>query len=323
VAKRVPSEGSRDLESAIDELYQQPLASFTSGRNALATELRKAGRTEDSNRVKALGKPSVSTWALNQVYWHERDVFDRMLRAGDQSRHVQQQLFRGKAGDPREAMATRQAAVRTLVEHAIETLQSGGQVVTDTTRQRIMVTAEAMATYGSDSPVFRPGRLVDDLDPPGFAALATLGGGGAPLRLVKGEQPTAEAPLETRATGKHPASSRKPEADPRLAAREREADRRRRREEAQQTLREAERALRDAERDRARSHQQADHARHALESLTDLQKDLQEQLARLAPKVQAAQEAAGAAERSVNSAEGATQQAREQADRARAELDDI
>jgi flagellar biosynthesis chaperone FliJ len=316
VAKR---DDSSALEAAIDELYQQPLASFTTARNALATELRKAGRASDAERVKALGKPSVSTWALNQVYWHDRDVFDRMLRAGDHLRRVQQQLLKGKSGDLRESTAARQDAVRALVERAVETLRASGNPVTDATRNRLMVTADAMATYGSDSQAFRPGRLVDDLDPPGFAALATLGAPGASsLRLVKGEQ-SAAAPAPGPAPAK-PSTAGKAAAD-RTAAREREAERKRRRAEAQDVLRDAERALRDADRELARLQQQADKARTALQSIIEVQQDLEQRLAQLEPKARAAREASAAADRTVTAAEQTVQQARNETDRARAELD--
>ena len=59
----------------VDALFRLPLTEFTSARNGLAAQLKKKGRTQDASDVKALGKPSVSAWAVNQMYWNHRDVY--------------------------------------------------------------------------------------------------------------------------------------------------------------------------------------------------------------------------------------------------------
>ena len=57
----------------------QPLADFTSSRNALAKSLSG----DEAKRVKALAKPTLVPWAVNQVYWRARSVYERLLKAGD------------------------------------------------------------------------------------------------------------------------------------------------------------------------------------------------------------------------------------------------
>jgi hypothetical protein len=80
-------------------------------------------------------------------------------------------------------MQERQAAVRQVVDRAARFLADAGQPATEATRQRLNVTADALATWGSQPQDYVHGRLDHDIDPPGFAALASL---GAPaLRLVK------------------------------------------------------------------------------------------------------------------------------------------
>jgi hypothetical protein len=71
---------------SIDALYQLPLTEFTPARNALATRLRKSGKTGESDEVRSLVKPSIPAWAVNQVYWKNRAAFDRLLSAGDRLR---------------------------------------------------------------------------------------------------------------------------------------------------------------------------------------------------------------------------------------------
>jgi hypothetical protein len=60
--------GKTKLDDDVDELFKVPLAEFTGNRNALAARLKKESRAEDAERVKALSKPSVSAWAVNQLY---------------------------------------------------------------------------------------------------------------------------------------------------------------------------------------------------------------------------------------------------------------
>jgi hypothetical protein len=55
---------ARGLDARIDQLYQLPLEEFTSARNALAKD---AGA--DAARVRALTKPPIAAWAVNQLHW--------------------------------------------------------------------------------------------------------------------------------------------------------------------------------------------------------------------------------------------------------------
>ena len=49
------------------DLYGLPLEEFTKARDELAKELRGAGKKEAADEVKALRKPSVSAWTVNQL----------------------------------------------------------------------------------------------------------------------------------------------------------------------------------------------------------------------------------------------------------------
>ena len=86
-------------DSEIDALFRLPLNEFTAARNALAAKLKKAGRADDSAQVKGLAKPPVSAWAVNQLYWKHRDLFERLLAAGDRLRSAQASQLRGKGGE--------------------------------------------------------------------------------------------------------------------------------------------------------------------------------------------------------------------------------
>lgn len=195
----------------VEALYRTPLAEFVDARNALAARLRKAGDAEASARVKALPKPSVAAWALNQVYWRARDDYARMIAAGDRLRSLQQQMLAGRAADPRDAMQERQAALRKVVERALGFLAEAGQPATDATRQRVNVTADALATWGSHPQDYAPGYLDRELEPPGFDALASLG--ATALRLVK---PSAGLSAGTKAPA--PQTTGRPSAEIKVPA---------------------------------------------------------------------------------------------------------
>jgi hypothetical protein len=291
----------------IDTLYLQPSGAFVSARNALAAALRKEGQAEASERVKRLQKPSPGAWALNQVYWRDRPLYDRMIKAGDVLRALQHQMLAGRSANPRDAMADRQAAVDAVVDRAAAFLREDGNAVTVTTRQRLHTTVDAVASYGSAADGYTPGQMVDDVDAPGFAALASVGGGA--LRLVHGAR-AEQAPVQAAArpaVGSGDASAgRKGTVDrkaEREAAREREATARREAAERAKAVKTAEQALRDATRELDTARQRAARARASAEALAQEQRTAEEALARLVARRTAADASAVEATESVAAAE--------------------
>ena len=69
------------LLPTIETLYRARLADFVAERKRLANELKAAGDKQLSGRVAKLGRPSVSAWAVNQLWWHERETFEALLGA--------------------------------------------------------------------------------------------------------------------------------------------------------------------------------------------------------------------------------------------------
>jgi hypothetical protein len=204
MVRRTPPPSPPQPDDTIAALYRVPLAEFIDARNTLAASLRKSGDAGGSARVKALPKPTAPAWALNQVFWRARAEYDRMIRAGDRLRDEQQQMLAGRAVNSREAAQERQAAVRNVVERAAAFLADSGQPPTEAARQRLAVTADALATWGSRPEGYVPGRLERELDPPGFAALASLG--TASLRLVKSDRPAPAPAVGGRVTARGPGS---------------------------------------------------------------------------------------------------------------------
>src|SRR5439155_7398313 len=61
-----PTPSSRAVDAEVEALYGLPLDEFTRARDALAKERTRAGDKAAAADVKALRKPSLTAWALNQ-----------------------------------------------------------------------------------------------------------------------------------------------------------------------------------------------------------------------------------------------------------------
>jgi hypothetical protein len=180
---------TRKLDAEIDRLYQLPLDEFTPARNALAKE----GGAE----IKGLSKPPLAAWAVNQLYWRQRDEYDALIAASDSLRRTHKSVLAGKGGDLRAAGKAHDEALDTALKSTLGLLQESGQTVTDQTRQSIVTTLRALP---ADDP---PGRLTRTLQPGGFEMLAGLSIGGAG-RGLPATPPKRTAPRESAPPKKSP-----------------------------------------------------------------------------------------------------------------------
>src|SRR5258706_3565703 len=95
------------LEDDVDALFRLPLTEFISARKTLAARLKKEGHGDQASLVKALVKPSISAWAVNQLYWMHREVFDHLIATGQNFGRAQSSRLAGKVADMREALDAR------------------------------------------------------------------------------------------------------------------------------------------------------------------------------------------------------------------------
>ncbi|HEX6717823.1 MAG TPA: hypothetical protein VF088_11970 [Pyrinomonadaceae bacterium] len=177
------------LDDDIDALFRLPLAEFTSARNSLAARLKQDGRRNDAERVKLLAKPSISAWAVNQLYWNHRGAFDQLIAASKRFRPAQRLRLAGKSAGMSDSLDARREALAHLSDLATEVLRDAGHSPTLDTIRRVTTTLEAMSTYAllPDGPT--PGRLTEDLDPPSFESLASLMSGVAAGPIKQSAQP--------------------------------------------------------------------------------------------------------------------------------------
>jgi hypothetical protein len=152
-------------DAAADLLYGLPLEEFTPARNAAAVELRERGLRAEADAVKALAKPTVAAWAVNQLTRRRHADLDEFLEAAAVARDAQL----GGRGDAREAIRRQRDALEGLVRGAREELRGD---VSDQVAGRIRQTLEAAAVDDEAAEQLRHGRLVKELEPAGFGTLA-------------------------------------------------------------------------------------------------------------------------------------------------------
>src|SRR6266567_7805406 len=141
------SETKGKLEDDVDALYRLPLAEFTAARNTLAGRLKQGGRGNEADFVKALVKPSISAWAVNQLYWKHREAFDRLIATGERFRQAQTSRLTRKVADMRGALDTRCEALSHVSDLATALLRDAGHNPTPDTMRRVTTTIEAMSVY--------------------------------------------------------------------------------------------------------------------------------------------------------------------------------
>ena len=170
------------LESSIDRLYQGPLEEFVAARTALTKTLSGA----EGQRVKGLQKPTAVPWAVNQVYWHARPAYDRLLKTGAALRSAQIAALGGRRADVRGATDAHRKAVAAAVAEALRlSAASAAQPNADALTQTFEVLSLAV-TQAEPA-----GRLIKPLQPAGFEALA-----GVTVKVPAHVRPEPEAATE-------------------------------------------------------------------------------------------------------------------------------
>ena len=194
-----------NLEDDVNALFKLPLAEFTGARNDLAARLKREGRADDSNFVKALAKPSISAWAVNQLHWNHREAFDRLLATSQRFRQSQTSHPAARMADLRGSLDARGEALSHLSDLATVLLREAGHNPTPDTIHRITTTLEALSAHATLSDGPTPGRLSEDADPPSFTSLASLISGTdttKAMRNLRGSPPHKSRASPPRNRGK-------------------------------------------------------------------------------------------------------------------------
>jgi hypothetical protein len=230
------------IDRELDGLFGVSLDEFTRARNELAKRL-EADQDRHAEEVRALRKPTVPAWTINQLTRVDRTGIRALLDAGEELRAAQSRLLAGQdARDAaREAAAHERQAVEQLIERARDILKDADRPPTAAVLDRVGTTLRAAAVTDEGRELLETGRLTTELEPPGFDAFAPAGTPSKPPRKpARGHDELAER-------------------------RKQRAHRQRRRRELQERARAAERSAREAEREAERMEREAERARQKAE----------------------------------------------------------
>ena len=224
-----------------DELYALPLEDFVAARDALARRTKEAGDQAEATRIKALRKPNLAAWTVNQlVRSHKKvvqDLADTIATAAGAS-----------AREMRELTTRRRRLSAELLEAAERLLEDAGHGAGATTLGDVSQTLQALGTDDARSAVLE-GRLARPLQPTGFDAF------GAGAQTDQPDRP-------------RPSAGQRKKAE-RLAR------------DAEQAAREADRLEREAVDARSAAEVAAERASRALRKALDAQAAADEALAAL------------------------------------------
>ncbi len=281
---------SADYEQAVEALYRAPHESFVAERQRLAAEVKGTGDKAQAARIAKLGRPPLSAWAVNQLWWQARADFERLFETAQQLRH-------GK----HSASAAHREALAKLNARAKQLLQASEHGTADATLRRINMTLAGLAAAGSFDPD-PAGALTKDRDPPGFEAFGMAAGSdGQAEAEADSEAAEPTKPKHEPKAPPHDAAERKQHAATQAQAKEQrekerlaaEAERKRaaqeqakraaERRETEATLREAKAALAHCERERERIAKELRAAEHELERAQKTLETAQERVAALEP----------------------------------------
>jgi DNA repair exonuclease SbcCD ATPase subunit len=239
----ISNEANEQLEDEINALFKLPLAEFIGSRNELAAKLKRGDRSGDASVVKALAKPTVSSWAVNQLYWNHREAFDHLLVTSQRFR--QSQTAPAAGAGIRESLEERRQAIAQLSNLATVLLRDAGHNPTLDTIHRVTTNLEAISAFAPTSDGPTPGRLTEDIQPPGFDSLASFVSGIDATKL-SGALPKVTPSKEARSADSKPAQKPSPPVDTQDDRQDEEAHRTKVAA-ARLSVKEAKRALTDAQ----------------------------------------------------------------------------
>jgi hypothetical protein len=185
------------------DLYGLPLEEFTKARDELAKELRRSGKKEAADEVKALRKPSVSAWTVNQLARRHPQETKALVKAGDELRKAQRAAVGGRGPEAlRDASRAHRDRLEDLTSAARHELGAAGA-----TLQRVAQTLRGASADKDASKALLAGTLSGDVEQSGFGPLLSV----VPASGVRARPRPKPKPK--------PKSKEKPKPDPNVARR--------------------------------------------------------------------------------------------------------
>jgi hypothetical protein len=194
--KLVPVTDVRD-DPEVQALFREPPERFIATRDALV-RARKAADDPSAAAIKALRKPTVPAWALDQLADRQPEAVDALLDAGAELRAAQRAAVSSTkhAGRLRDATTARRAAVAALVTVAADALRDAGRS-SDPHLEDVSASLEAASVNDEAAHLLRTGTFERPMrDPGGFGDVFGL-------QAVPDLPEAPRAPTERVSGGRH------------------------------------------------------------------------------------------------------------------------
>ncbi|MEA2452019.1 MAG: hypothetical protein QOG04_729 [Actinomycetota bacterium] len=114
-----------------EDLYALPIEEFTPARNALADRLKAEGNKDEASVVRALKKPSVAAWTINQLARTQPDDIEELFRMRDAIESASSAVELRSRAEERRRLLTR------LVNDARRLLTQGGHAPAASTIEKV------------------------------------------------------------------------------------------------------------------------------------------------------------------------------------------
>jgi len=246
------------FEARADALYALPLEEFVAGRKRLADELKREGARDEARRFGGLAKPTLSAWLTNQTVRHAPALVRELLAATEEVAAAQRKLPAAKGG-PADLAAAVAAQRKILAQLAERARTTSAKLVPDSASDDVLGRVANNFRWGAvaaaDREALARGRLIRDVEAPGFAGFGEVTGrtDAPPPPPAKEKQPPPVPERDPKADALRAAEAAR-------AAAQAERERREAIARHQAALRDAEREVARARRELARAERERDDA---------------------------------------------------------------
>jgi hypothetical protein len=185
---------SSHITEEVNALFELRPGEFVAARDVLAKRLRGDGQRAEAAEVRALARPTVAAWAVNQLARREPEWTQALATAGQRLERAHQQLLRrGDRDGWRAATSDQRQAIDRLVRLAEQLLREERGSVSVSLRDQVRQTLHAATLDPDARAAVLAGRLTRELrsggSVPGQRGRAVSGpGGGGPARATADAQ---------------------------------------------------------------------------------------------------------------------------------------
>lgn len=276
--------GAVDFDSVAEELYAGSRDEFIPRRAKRAAQAKTAGDKELAAKIKALRKPTVAAWLVNQVARDHAGELGDLARLGERMRAAHADL----AGDKiRTLSARRREALQSLTDKARAIGRDAGHPVSESVADQVWTILEAALGDTEVAQRIASGRLDATLST--SDADVWLTAGSAPPSGGAWHPPPKAEPAEPKPKTRKQDKAAEAKAEAEAARHRQELERvRQKASEAEDLRRQAEASLAEAQQE----------SRNAAETVSELR----DQLTGAERRARAARKAVTEAQRELDSA---------------------